>query len=277
MSSLLDVRSPLRTPFAEPPPAAIEEQLDLEGPGEDVSTSTNPVDGLEYSRIPAAETWIGAGPDDPEAREQEQPRHRVRLTRSYWLGSTAVTVGAYRRYCEATGESMPEPPAFNRNWKFEDHPIVNVSHGDASEYCQWAGGRLPTEAEWEHAATGGKASVYPWGADPDHDRANFGRALWGTTPVRRYRPNGLGLHDMAGNVWEWCEDWFGPYRGGRHIDPCRRERSTARILRGGSWLAGWWSIRCTHRGRFPPEARLGTVGFRCVWLGRTAEPNRLAA
>ena len=109
---------------------------------------------------------------------------------------------------------MPEAPDFNPNWKEVTHPIVKVTWHEAEAYCKWAGGRLPTEAEWEYAARGGKEGLkYPWGNGVTHDDANFagtgGRDnRKNTAPVESFPPNGYGLYDMAGNVWEWVADWY---------------------------------------------------------------------
>ena len=108
---------------------------------------------------------------------------------------------------------MPDALEFNAGWEKEDHPMVRVNWGDAARFCEWSGGRLPTEAEWERAARGGKESLkFPWGANADHDEANY-RGTGGrgrrerTTPVGSFSANPYGLFDMAGNAWEWVADW----------------------------------------------------------------------
>src|SRR5205085_9679074 len=102
---------------------------------------------------------MGATPDDGEAHEEEKPRHPVHISKGFWLGKTPVTVAAYKLFVQDAGLKMPQPPHFNSAWEKEDHPIVNVTWDEAEAYCKWAGGRLPTEAEWEYAARGGKAGL----------------------------------------------------------------------------------------------------------------------
>lgn len=168
-----------------------------------------------------------------------------------------------------------------------DHPVVHVSHNDALAYCAWAGRRLPTEAEWEYAARGGLASKkYPWG-DEEPDAAGTWRAnIWQgdfprtntlddgyltTAPVRTFEPNGYGLWQCVGNVWEWCADWFDPGTYGRSPDrnPTGPAQGTARILRGGSYLchASYCNrYRNSARSQNTPDSSMGNAGFRTVAL-----------
>jgi formylglycine-generating enzyme required for sulfatase activity len=120
----------------------------------------NPNDGLQYTWIPPGIFQMGCSPGDHECTADEKPAHRVEITKGFWLGQTEVTVEGYTRYVQATGKSMPTGPALlgrplNSKWKNEHQPIVNVSWVEASDYCSWIGGRLPTDAEWEYAARGG--------------------------------------------------------------------------------------------------------------------------
>ena len=150
-----------------------------------------------------------------------------------------------------------------------DHPVVHVSHDDALAFCRWAGRRLPTEAEWEYAARGGLDQArFPWGDEltpggehrcniwqgtfPSHDSAEDGFA--GTAPVNAFAPNGFGLHNVAGNVWEWTADWFDGYRA-------------ARAIRGGSYLCHHTycnRYRVAARSSNTPDSSTGNTGFRCV-------------
>jgi formylglycine-generating enzyme required for sulfatase activity len=143
----------------------------------------NPRDGLQYLWIP------------PPAGATREVR------RGFWIGRTPVTAASYRRFAQETRRGLPDGQP-------DDHPVVNVSWRDAVAYCKWAGGRLPTEAEWEHAARAG-ASADPYG--PLDDVAWYSENSSGSThPVAQKTPNSWGLYDTLGNVWEWCEDRYGP-------------------------------------------------------------------
>jgi len=174
-----------------------------------------------------------------------------------------------------------------RNSTFiDDHPVVHVSWNDAQAYCAWAGRRLPTEAEWEYAARGGLAGKkFPWGDEPVDEggwRANIFQGTFPTentledgflttAPVRSFEPNGYGLWQPIGNVWEWCEDWFDPnaYRRSEAHDPRGPERGQARVLRGGSYLCHdsyCNRYRNAARSQNTPDSSMGNAGFRTVSL-----------
>ena len=224
-------------------------------------------DGLEYVFIPPGEFEMGASPGDDEAGDDEKPRHRVRITRGFWLGRTPVTVEAYRRFCEATGREMPVAPDFNEDWQHEDHPIVNVSWEDAAAYCEWAGGRLPTEAEWEYAARGGTTQRCWWGKEFDEQKVWCRRNSDSSTQRGGTKPaNPWQLQDVLGNVWEWCADWYdGDYYASSSVaDPEGPSSGDGRVVRGGSWVLDPWYLRVSYRGWGDPGYWDVSVGFRCA-------------
>jgi iron(II)-dependent oxidoreductase len=196
----------------------------------------------------------------------------VTLTREYWIGRTEVTIAAFKRFAGATGRLMPAPPSFDAAWREDAHPMVNVTWDDARSFCEWAGGRLPTEAEWEYAARGGReGAIYPWGDTISHEQANYegmqGSDRWAnTSPVATFSANGFGLHDVAGNVWEWTADWYGEsyYGGSPANDPRGPASGKARVVRGGSCLTGARTLRASARPWLGPSDRYNALGFRCV-------------
>jgi formylglycine-generating enzyme len=228
----------------------------------------NPKDGLRYVWIPPGEFWMGATPGDTEAYEYEKPRHRVRITKGFWLGETPVTVAAFKRFTRERSLPMPPPPDLNPEWSKEDHPVVRVTWDEAKAYCEWAGGRLPSEAEWEYAARGGNDGLkYPWGNDITPENANYRGSRWkGTSPVLSYPANAWGLYDMAGNVWDWAADWFDEHYYGSSPpdDPRGPHSGTMRVLRGGSFFLNARGLRAANRDRGAPGYRYFGIGFRCV-------------
>jgi formylglycine-generating enzyme required for sulfatase activity len=249
------------------------------------------------ARIPAGDFLMGAA----DAGEDERPVHRVQVS-EFFIGRFPVTQDEYARFVRATGYPPPEirePPliasgsgelfrdlAARYEWRggqppdgHGSHPVVLVKYEDAAAYCQWLGEqirqavRLPTEAEWEKAARGGlEGFKYPWGNDIDLSRGNFladaaSKPQRGTRPTGTYPPNGFGLYDMAGNVWEWVSDWYARdyYTGSESVDPKGPASGTQRLVRGGAWVNDNVSmLRCAYRHHVPPDTYAYSIGFRIV-------------
>ncbi len=232
-------------------------------------SQVNPLDGAEMVLVPAGKFVMG---DDDE---KDNPKHSVMLTR-FWIYKNLVTVAQYRAFCTATGQAMPAAPAWG--WK-DDHPIVNVGYNDARAYCAWAGGALPSEAQWEKAARGTTGQRFPWGDDFDALYVRGSRRKDGdigsTAPVGRYAISPFGATDMAGNVWQWCQDWYAeefwtaPGTAAKE-DPINKSfgSKAGRILRGGSWMNyAEDEFRSAYRFSGNPGYVQPNVGFRCVKAG----------
>ncbi|MGA2740864.1 MAG: SUMF1/EgtB/PvdO family nonheme iron enzyme [Bryobacteraceae bacterium] len=232
---------------------------------------TKPKDGMAYVWIPPGEFLMGATPGDTEFFDHENPRHRVRIAKGFWLSETPVTVAAYKRFAREDGRMMPPAPDFNSEWRKEDHPVVRLTWDEAAAYCEWAGGRLPTEAQWEYAARGGNDGLkYPWGNEITPANANYSGSKWkGTSPVRSYPPSAWGLYDMAGNVWEWIADWYDKDYYATlpsdkpAADPRGPQSGTVRVLRGGSFYVKSRRLRAADR-KSAPGSGDSSIGFRCV-------------
>jgi len=231
-------------------------------------TWTNPRDGAKMVYIPAGEFIMGSndsGRDQIDGGRDEKPQRRVYLD-SYWLYQLEVTVAQYRKFCQATGTSMPSAPS----WGFQDkHPIVNVSWNDAKAYCDWAGVELPTEAKWEMAARGTDGRKWPWGNEWDAKKCNTHENGPKTpTPVGAY-PSGASPYnclDMVGNVWEWCADWydFNYYKNASQRNPTGPNTGQERVVRGGCWNSYSDVARCAFRAGRDPVNVYFNLGFRCA-------------
>jgi len=240
-----------------------------------------------------------------DAEEDERPVHRVHVD-DVLIGVQPVTNAEYARFVRDTGHRAPavyELPLvvtaggaerervfretgvpyawtdFAPPQDHADHPVTLVRYEDAAAYCTWLSSvtgrsfRLPTEAEWEKAARGGMESKqYPWGDRLDPARANYlqepgQKRSHGTSPCRQFPANGYGLFDMAGNVWEWVQDWYDPgyYSSSPEQNPAGPAGGTLRIVRGGGWLVSDPRLlSCSHRHRVPPDTYSYSIGFRVV-------------
>jgi formylglycine-generating enzyme required for sulfatase activity len=225
----------------------------------------NEKDGSHLILIPAGPFRMGS--DAPGSAKDEGPSLLVTLP-DYLIGEKEVTWKQYARFCGATSRRLPARPA----GAGEVHPVVGIRWADAVAYCDWAGFRLPTEAEWEKAARGTGGHVYPWGDEaPSEARACFDRLMVGQSePVGSY-PAGaspFGALDMAGNVWEWCADWYDPeaYRRAPRRDgvlaPKGPSSGKDRVVRGGSWFNQGETLRVSYRYGTRPDFGGPYYGFR---------------
>jgi iron(II)-dependent oxidoreductase len=217
---------------------------------------------------------LRANPDwEAESFEREQPQRRIYLD-EYRIDKYPVTNSQYQQFLQAKDFNSQWLPKYWHDNRFNqpNAPVVGVTWHQASAFAEWCGKRLPTEAEWEKAARGVDGRIYPWGNQPpDYRRANYDFYIDQPTPVGLYplgaRPD--GLMDLAGNVWEWCSDWYdGDYYKSRPTrNPQGPETGNSRVCRGGSW-GGWvvnrFNLRCAYRNWDYPSGRGNTQGFRCV-------------
>lgn len=208
--------------------------------------------------------------------DDEKPVHTVYLD-AFWIDQTEVTNKQYQACVDA---GMCEPPSsFNSNThpsyyenpEFDNYPVIYVNWDKANRYCEvWAGGDLPTEAQWEKAARGTDERIYPWGNDAPNDSfLNYSSKFGDPTEVGKY-PNGkspYGAYDMAGNVWEWTNDYYQSDYYTLFADgasnPVGPELGQERVLRGGSWDYSEYLVRASDRFRDLPTYTFSILGFRC--------------
>jgi formylglycine-generating enzyme required for sulfatase activity len=272
-------------------------------------------------RIPSSTFLMGNARGDGYPADGEEPVHEVTLS-AYEMGATTVTNAQFAAFIEGTGyvteaeqfgwsfvfagflpAGFPPTQAvagspwwrqvFGATWRSPEgphstidgrgeHPVVHVSWNDAQAYCRWTGTRLPTEAEWECAARGGRQQErFPWGDELEPGgmyRMNVWQGTFptadtgadgfrGTAPAKSFRPNRFGLYNATGNVWEWCQDWFDPaaYSAEAAVNPSGPAEGGARVMRGGSYLchASYCNrYRVDARSSNTPDSSTGNIGFR---------------
>jgi formylglycine-generating enzyme required for sulfatase activity len=228
-------------------------------------------------------------------KDVRKGEHKVVLTHGFCMDASEVTVRDFTRCVEAGACKEP--------WRGDpwstypsklDYPVNMVSWTKAHAFCAWAGKRLPTEAEWEWAATGPGQSRYPWGDEPEPscetvDYTKFGAPKWaagadvgcgggGPSPVGSHPKGdkvwpGGAIHDLAGNVWEWIEDSFVPYSADPQTDPVVRQDSAVHAIRGGGWNRSYAAMVVTYRGAAHFTYQVPALGFRCVRGEALATPS----
>jgi formylglycine-generating enzyme required for sulfatase activity len=256
----------------------------------DPAPRTNPKDGAAMVWVPAGAFRMGLSGDDVKsllkAREgygwqesyftDQRPAHQVTLD-GYWIYKCEVTVAQFRKFCTATNHPLPPQP----KWSGDAFPVVNVTWEDADAYAEWAGARLPTEAEWEKAARGSDGRYYPWGPNWDEEKCNnWSDHLESAGGFHAFRgaavgsyPGGAspyGVMDLAGNAWEWCADWYDPgyYATSPARNPTGPKDGDMRVLRGGSWGSSSKSVLATCRNAEAPDLSYhDDGGFRCAMSG----------
>jgi formylglycine-generating enzyme required for sulfatase activity len=221
-------------------------------------SKVNPADGQRYVWIPPGTFRMGCSPGDNECADNEKPAHTVTISRGFWMGQTEVTVGAYDRFKRRGGGTMPSGDDPDKQ------PVMYIPWNDAVACCRWAGGRLPTEAEWEYAARAGTAGARYGNLDAVawYGRNNGGRPH----AVGQKEPNAFRLYDMLGNVLGMVADWYGDkyYGASKPRDPRGPPSGEFRVVRGGSWGVDPQLVRASRRGRSLPNVSYGNLGFRCV-------------
>lgn len=259
---------PSSTPSDTPPETSTPETLAIK-----TDLKTNSKDGAEIVFISSGQFLMGSDQNkDPFFWGAESPEHIV-LLNSYWIYRAEVTQGMYQK-C-VIDKSCPSPEVINNpvaqqygNSRFSNYPVVMVSWQNAQAYCQWAGARLPTEAEWEKAARGTDGRLFPWGNDSNADgRANFSSSS--PSPIGSF-PNGVspyGIYDMAGNVLEWVNDYFGSayYQYSPSDNPTGPDSGSRRVIRGGAYTQDEFAgLRTVARASLIPNDTKISVGFRCA-------------
>jgi formylglycine-generating enzyme required for sulfatase activity len=251
---------PTNTPLPTPTAISVIEVID---------SQVSDVDGMVMVYVPAGSFEMGSD----AGWDSEKPIHTVFL-KDYWIDQTEVTNAQYNLCVHAGAcESPSSLDSFTRNSyydnpDFANYPVIWVSWYDATAYCEWAGRRLPTEAEWEKAARDEDGRTYPWGEEIRCDLASYIDCTQDTTAVGSY-PGGAspyGVLDMAGNVWEWVADWYYvKYYDNSPLDyPKGPDSGAYRVVRGGSWNDYDWYLRSSSRFSYFPDNTRSSVGFRCA-------------
>jgi eukaryotic-like serine/threonine-protein kinase len=276
------------------------------------STKVSETDGMFLVYVPAGNFIMGSDKSqDASALDNELPQHTVYLD-AFWIDSTEITNAMFAKFVAATKygtdaekkgnasiwEAMNSSLVNGANWQhpfgpssdltgMQNYPVVQVSWNDARAYCEWAGGQLPSEAEWEKAARGTDGRIFPWGNQPPTgvlanfaDKHQVPAVSWANpdqddgyelvSPVGNYLKGASpsSALDMAGNVWEWTADWYsqGYYAVSPSRNPIGPSTGDGHVVRGGSWSLDARGIRTTFRSGIPADLAEDTLGFRCAYL-----------
>jgi formylglycine-generating enzyme required for sulfatase activity len=251
-------------PTSQPTPTSQFDTLNL-----DIGSTIIGEDGMTLVFVPAGEFTMGSetGFDD------EKPQHQVYLD-AYWIDQTEVTNGMYEKCVQANQCDSPADISSHTrknyfgNSEFDNYPVMYVSWNDAIAYCEYVNRRLPTEAEWEKAARGTDGNIYPWGnVDPKANLLNFNGNQGDTTEVGSY-PAGESIYgalDMAGNVWEWVNDWYDDkyYSSSPSSNPPGPTSGDYKVLHGGMWNDDGYDVRSSYRNGYDLAFSDYSLGFRC--------------
>lgn len=272
---------PSATTTSQPVSTAIPTQPPAASPTPDKPVGTqkkSTLDGALQRYVPGGTFAMGTSLPTEWTGEDETPLHQVTLP-SYWIDQVEVTNAMYRQCVQAQACTAPKElssqtrASYFENPDFAAYPVVQVNWAQADTYCQWAGRRLPSEAEWEKAARGTKERLYPWEGDAIGNHfANLDiYDDWpnaDTTPVGNY-PAGAGPYgalDMAGNVYEWTADWYSAdfYASSPANQPAGPQTGQGRVIRGGAWSSDPLFLRTASRMSFYPDLATYDIGFRCA-------------
>lgn len=254
-------------------------------------TRVSPFTGMIMVYVPEGSFPMGSTSQDPGADPDEFPQHTVYLD-AYWIGQSEVTNAMFSVFLNEKGDQVetryPWLDASAKDvliaqtqrgeWQprpgYSDYPVVEITWFGALAYCQWAGGHLPTEAEWEKAARGVDGRIFPWGDYFDCNNAQLVECTGAQLHPTRSLLDGASPYnalDMAGSVWEWVADWYSPnyYQDSPQENPGGPDSGTARVVRGGSWAFDAKHARATNRRNDGPLVTKPDYGFRCVFNSGT--------